>query len=198
MRAASSRDTARATCFSWVRPLPIAPGSWPPWPGSIAITISRPGVYASDARLTAWILPLGCRSITIRSPNSPFGRAVNERERTDSVRSITTRSCPSARRPERISRIGPAFSGSAAIALASRLCCRSMTRRSGRDSVKMLCSTGRSRSKTTRVLSLSDQTRISSTVPACTFGTSRASKPKTGSRFAAIKSVKLRARNYVG
>ncbi|MNC86108.1 hypothetical protein D3C83_17410 [compost metagenome] len=43
MRAFSFRAIASVTFFSWVPPRPIAPGSSPPCPGSIATMIRRAG-----------------------------------------------------------------------------------------------------------------------------------------------------------
>ena len=102
---ASARATARVTFFSRVPLAPIAPGSSPPCPASIAITTSRRGPEATAGTdRTGSAGPLasrGYRSITSRWFFLPTGGSRKDFGRVPGVTSMTTRRESTVGCPER-------------------------------------------------------------------------------------------------
>lgn len=75
---ASSRPTARVTSFSRLPVGPIAPGSWPPWPGSIATINGRmPGaILIREASLgSTGRGGISSLSVPATTPDAAFGMA---------------------------------------------------------------------------------------------------------------------------
>ena len=185
--ACSRRAIASVTSFSRVPLRPSAPGSWPPWPASIATTMSRPFTSAAASRLTGALASIargltaaapaastsvepgavaaraddaGGISTTSRGPDAPSGPTVKLRIGRAASRSSTRRWRPPACGPERTALTGPCPSGNA-LRWANSALSMSMTMRSGLSPANTSNSVGAVSSTTSRVPSGPDQRRTS-------------------------------------
>jgi len=178
--AASCRLIRSTTSFSRTPVGPAAPGSLPPWPASIAMTISRPvglvfvlpvaGRGNDGIFLTTRGASSGNKSTTRRCPCLPFGASKKLRGFAGEVISRTIRTVPSLRLALRMRCTAPVPDGNGN---ADRSICPgmiSMTTRCGLDSMKILCSVRRDRSTAMRVLPACEAIRTSliCTGSACT------------------------------
>ena len=110
-RSRNCSATASTTSFSRKPVGPMAPGSSPPWPASIATSTSRralrAGAGSARAATSARGASRGYRSITRRWFLLPTGGSRKDFGRVPGATSMTTRKAPSVGRPERSPRTRP-------------------------------------------------------------------------------------------
>ena len=180
--SATRRAIARTTSFSSTSARPLAPGSSPPCPASIATTTSRPRPGAGAARRTT-----GIDSVSREVYDEAMAVLFRRREQEclglrggvelEHDAQIATGTRP----PARTDATTPRPSGNAS-ELAVDVSGRSITTRSGSVSAKTRCSTGPVSSNTARVPSGPDQRRMPLTVAAAATRPSRSSASNAPSR----------------